>query len=141
MSDLFGPEPMTAITLWQPWACLIEVGAKPYETRHWRPPASLIGQRIAIHAAARPVVTKHSPEVLDDIYDVFGCGWNFSLPRGVVVCTAILASVHRAEDVEPDSFGDYTPGRFAWKLEDVQPILPHVPAKGKQGWWKWESTI
>jgi hypothetical protein len=32
---------------------LIACGAKPYETRVWAPPASLIGQPIAIHAATR----------------------------------------------------------------------------------------
>ena len=56
------------------------------------------------------------------------------------VCTAILASVHRAEDVTADSFGNYTQGRFAWKMEDVQPVVPPVPAKGGQGWWNWERV-
>lgn len=46
---------MKAITIWQPWATLIVQGAKPYEFRGWRPPRSLIGQRIAIHAGARPI--------------------------------------------------------------------------------------
>lgn len=46
---------MKALTLWQPWASLIIVGAKPIEWRHWRAPASMIGQRIVIHAATRPV--------------------------------------------------------------------------------------
>lgn len=46
---------MKALTIWQPWASLIMAGAKPYEFRGWRPPASLIGQRIVIHAAARKI--------------------------------------------------------------------------------------
>lgn len=46
---------MKALTIWQPWASLIMAGAKPYEFRGWRPPASIIGQRIVIHAAARKV--------------------------------------------------------------------------------------
>jgi len=44
---------MKAISLWQPWATLIACGAKPYETRSFAPPASLIGQSIAIHAAKK----------------------------------------------------------------------------------------
>jgi activating signal cointegrator 1 len=44
---------MKAISLWQPWASLIACGAKPYETRSFAPPASLIGQSIAIHAAKK----------------------------------------------------------------------------------------
>lgn len=46
---------MKALTIWQPWASLIIAGAKPYEFRGWRPPASIIGQRIVIHAAARKI--------------------------------------------------------------------------------------
>lgn len=46
---------MKALTIWQPWASLIMMGAKPFEFRGWKPPSSLIGQRIAIHAGARPV--------------------------------------------------------------------------------------
>jgi hypothetical protein len=39
-----------ALPLWQPWAQLVAIGEKRIETRGWRAPASLIGQRIAIHA-------------------------------------------------------------------------------------------
>lgn len=46
---------MKALTIYQPWASLIMVGAKPYEFRGWRPPASIIGQRIVIHASAKKV--------------------------------------------------------------------------------------
>lgn len=46
---------MKALTIWQPWASLIAIGAKPYEFRGWKPPARLIGQRIAIHAGKRPM--------------------------------------------------------------------------------------
>lgn len=46
---------MKALTIWQPWASLIMIGAKPYEFRGWQPPTRLVGQRMAIHAGARPV--------------------------------------------------------------------------------------
>lgn len=46
---------MKALTVWQPWASLIAIGAKPYEFRGWKAPKSVIGQRIAIHAGARPM--------------------------------------------------------------------------------------
>lgn len=50
---------MKALTIYQPWASLIMVGAKPYEFRGWSPRrrggayAALIGQRIVIHASTR----------------------------------------------------------------------------------------
>ena len=45
--------PVKALTLWQPWASLIALGKKRYETRSWKPPLTLIGERIALHAAAK----------------------------------------------------------------------------------------
>ena len=30
---------MRALTIWQPWASLIIIGAKPFEWRRWRAPA------------------------------------------------------------------------------------------------------
>lgn len=126
-----------ALTLWQPWACLVEIGAKPYDTRGFPIPRRLLGRRVAIHAAARPVFTDLTQGVLDDIEEAFGrCGWNFWLPRGVIVATAVLAESIPVEKVKADSFGDYTPGRWAWRLEDVRPVDSHIPAKGRQqiGW-------
>jgi len=44
-----------ALTVRQPWASLIVLGIKTIETRSWKLPAAMVGQRIAIHAgAARP---------------------------------------------------------------------------------------
>lgn len=56
------PEPaaMKALTIWQPWASLVMIGAKPYEFRRWdyrERQSGLQGQRIVIHAGARPVKT------------------------------------------------------------------------------------
>lgn len=42
-----------ALTLWQPWASLVAEGVKTIETRSWKAPDDLIGDTIAIHAAAR----------------------------------------------------------------------------------------
>lgn len=58
---------MKALTLWQPWASLIIVGAKPFEFRGWRVHRSLIGQRIVIHAAARPMVAKEIRDIVDQL--------------------------------------------------------------------------
>jgi hypothetical protein len=34
-------------------------------------------------------------------------------------------------------FGDFTPGRYAWLLEDITPC-DQVSAKGRQGLWNWQ---
>lgn len=41
------------------------------------------------------------------------------------------------ETISDDGFGDYTPGRWVWKLDDVRPLAEPPPVKGAQGWWKW----
>ncbi|MGW1423632.1 hypothetical protein ACWAT4_26325 [Bradyrhizobium manausense] len=62
------PAGTKALTVYQPWATLIILGAKPYEFRGWKftdKPhlAKLVGQRIVVHASAR-----HPPiKELDDI--------------------------------------------------------------------------
>lgn len=55
---------MKALTVWQPWATLIAIGAKPYEFRGWMPPTDFVWKRIAIHAAARPVRLKEVEDIL-----------------------------------------------------------------------------
>jgi hypothetical protein len=60
---------MKAITIWQPWLSLILLGAKPYEfrsspyTRYINPPA--VGERIALHAAARIVRRSEVEELIE----------------------------------------------------------------------------
>lgn len=44
---------MKALTLWQPWSWAIAHAGKRVENRTWAPPASVIGQRVAIHAGLR----------------------------------------------------------------------------------------
>lgn len=44
---------MKAFSLWQPWASLVACGAKPFETRDYAPPRSMIGQPFAVHAAKK----------------------------------------------------------------------------------------
>jgi hypothetical protein len=59
---------------------------------------------------------------------------------GNIVQVAFLEAKNSLIEVMGDelAFGDYTPDRFAWMLEDVKQIEP-VPAKGKLGLWEWEG--
>lgn len=100
---------MKAISLWQPWATLVALGAKQIETRSWEPPAALIGQRIAIHAAKhwdadsidlcfeepfRRVLWAHfCPEQPDFVIDHILSRQLATLPFGAIVATAKLEAV------------------------------------------------
>mgnify|MGYP001351714337 CR=1 FL=1 len=37
-------------------------------------------------------------------------------------------------------FGDWTPGRYAWQLENVHRLAEPIPAKGRQRIWNWDAT-
>ncbi len=149
---------MKALTIWQPWASLIAAGAKPYEFRGWRPPRSIIGQRIAIHAGARK---QQQSEVS---YLAFRCStaerasrsaiipdkalpvlerWR-DLPMSAIVCTAILGEpvdgATAAESMGAALNDSEREGTFnwGWPLTDIIPE-PAIPARGRQGFWDWEG--
>jgi hypothetical protein len=67
-----------------------------------------------------------------------------ALPRGAIVAVADLVDILPVEQVPPTeperSFGDYTPGRYAWLLADVRPLDPPIPATGRQGLWEWTGS-
>ena len=127
------PSPLFAISLWQPWASFIAIGVKPYETRHWRAPQRLIGERVAIHAA------KRKPD-RDDLPWWERVSGSAPLPLGAFVCTALLVACHSTGRVPSDEYGDYGPGRFAWELREVIVLDPPVPALGRQGIWRWDGA-
>lgn len=137
---------MKAISLWQPWATLIAIGAKRFETRSWG--TSYRGP-LAIHAAKRPARRDEcNPAIGVDLFDAGYVGLN-NLPYGCVVCVVDLVNctpteeVEREEWFEPHSerelaFGDFTPGRYAWQLENVR-YLENLAAHGFQGLWEWDA--
>lgn len=141
---------LPVITMWQPWASLLMARRKLYETRSFKPPSKYIGQRIFIHAAAKlPSERNFSQELLDLCYDEFGCGWNYSLPRGCILGTARIGSVVSSNDLfsqsifaahpDEEAAGDWSPNRFGWWMWDVEPLAIPIPAKGKQGWWRFPA--
>jgi hypothetical protein len=38
-------------------------------------------------------------------------------------------------------FGDYSPGRWAWILDDIQPLREPVRARGAPGLWDWYPPL
>lgn len=155
---------MKAITIWQPWASLLVMGAKLYETRSW---ATNYCGPIAIHAAAKPVqrtidelVRGTIAATVDDLDDSYRRTLErfdrlfpspaelYQLPTGAIIGTARLvrcnpideAFVARLTEQEID-LGDYSPGRFAWEFESMTPLPEPIPAKGTQGLWKWKGGV
>lgn len=68
-----------------------------------------------------------------------------AMPLGCVVATCVLVDViatypHMAVEWPTQMpYGDFTPGRFAWLLRDVQPLERPIKATGHQGLWNWDT--
>ncbi|MNY64761.1 hypothetical protein D3C86_2019200 [compost metagenome] len=69
-----------------------------------------------------------------------------NLPRGAIIATSRLAGCYKVTQAAADEgwpggnelvFGDYTPGRYAWKLEDVTALARPIPAKGRLSFWEY----
>ena len=125
---------MKALTLHQPWASLIAAGVKCSETRHWAAPQADWNTLIALHAGARSDnhFRTHDPEVLR-------CLGTDPLPAKAIIAVALLQDCVPTETVRPDPtehrFGDFTPGRFAWRMSDIQPLSEPVPIAGHHKLW------
>lgn len=139
---------MKAISLWQPWATLVAVGAKEIETRSW--PTSHRGP-LLIHAAKRQSKSEleelleypeferalefyRTPEdsrlTVDHILDL--------MPFGAIVGKVEMVDCVKTEDLRETisrseyMFGNYGAGRFGWVFEKSVDY-PFVPYKGEQG--------
>lgn len=124
---------LPTITLWQPWASLVTLGIKTIETRSWAAPERLIGQRIGIHAAARPPIgrvgTYEVCRLMDGSYEA----WSYTaddlhpgltsvvarhpLPLGVLLGTVRLtACVPMVECIPPQN-----EWREPWDILTLEP--------------------
>lgn len=153
---------MKAITIWQPWATLIMIGAKPHEFRGYAAPRFVRNQRIVIHAGARSVRPAEvedlirridaealgtgaieertcldldkAGELLMRVRAAFKCRL---LPLSMALGTAVLGEPVQSCDLFKMNVADSDRGAFnwAWPLTDIQHFEPPIPMRGAQGFW------
>ena len=140
---------MRIITLHQPYASLIALGFKQFETRSWSTPYR---GKIAIHAGKREMKL-HEFRVACRLLPAKTIApiWEHATNNlGKIVAVADLTDcrmMNLAEEGEEDdpkfewiecqsdielSLGFWELGRYAWKLKDVEAIKP-LPWRGTQG--------
>jgi len=136
---------MKAVTLHQPFASLIAIGAKKYETRSWQ---THHRGPIAIHAAVKRIPPRMWNMFWHDPFYRYLRGAGYMdpthLPRGAVVCIADLVDCYEVSTIknvtdDERAFGNWTPGRYAWKLENVIRLPTPIDATGQQGLWDWHE--
>ena len=165
LPDISKMQPMRALTLHQPWASLIALGYKTTETRSWPAPKTLVGSRVAIHAARR------RPRRSEWNIRVANAMAGRDLPLGAIVATARVDGCVRvlsngfakmSEPADPgrvrvvdrfgqehrdayqmvsDPYGDYSEGRWIWLLSRVRPVKPPIEATGNRGVWTPPSQV
>ncbi len=130
---------MRVITLQEPWASLIGEGIKIIETRSW--PCNQFGE-LYIHAGKTkiPANDKRKNELAGWLKGDLHYGFIFAKCT-LSDCVPITAEyAEKIKKTNPSCYlcGDYTPGRYAWILSDIQ-LIPPIEATGKLGIWYYNA--
>lgn len=156
---------MKALTLTQPWATLVAIGAKRIETRSWStshrgPLAIHAGAGLGPVGGAAGLMAKCRQEPFRATLLAAGVLGTPQLPRGAIVAIATLVDVvpiahclgerpvgrHDDEgypwvwelDERERAFVLYCTGRYGWLLADVRRLPEPIPARGGSHLWEWE---
>lgn len=136
---------MKALSLTQPWAELVVLGEKQWETRSWR--TSHRG-RIAIHAAKKvPVWALELAQSNRYFVDAIQNYPPIKLPRGVIVGTVEVIDMKPTEDIrvhlttKEHTFGDYHSERWAWQLANPVELAEPIPCRGALGLWELPGDV
>lgn len=144
---------MKALTLQRPWiaAFLLPTDPKRIENRKWKPPASIIGSRIALHSGLG-----WWPNAEHDVCD----NWLSSAERDAwqanKATTGLFATAVVSGWVHSEGFDWAQPctatelidarasrwflGPYAWVLTDFVSFEP-IPCKGAQGLWNLPDDV
>jgi len=154
---------MKALSMLQPWASLVAVGAKKIETRSWhtsyRGPVAIhaskgfsLDERYACYEKAfKNALLPFYPNMLAPDP---GKPYRVYLPLGCVIATAEIACCYAMDSpwshdgmadwvhelsAQEREFGGYDAGRYGWFLKDVVMLPEPIPAKGALGLWEWSA--
>ena len=146
-------ESMRAITVHRPWDKLILSHGKNIENRSWRPPDSLIGQRLAIHAGKKidnagiarlmgilrgdKLAYAHDAQTLCGeagviVGVVMVGGWVKAAYQGGLVAQSSNFGERVAYDYLNSNWFD---GPYGWVLENPIALRNPIPCKGQQRLW------
>lgn len=157
---------MKALTLYQPWASLIAIGAKKIETRNWQTPyrgpvvitASLRfddlkeldraiymdqykwGTASDFHRFAIEAIYEHEKREIGGLIPM--------LPLGYALCVVDLVDIIRMRtdwiatvSEKERVFGNYAPGRYAWILRNVRMFKEPIRCSGHLSLWDWTLPL
>jgi hypothetical protein len=139
---------MKALTLWQPWAAFVAAGIKVYETRSWY---TKHRGRIAIHAAVQTGYEGGLERYMDCL--VKNGLKHLLAAEGAIICVGHLLScdptttdrwtkpIGDLVSCQERDLGNFSPGRYAWRIEPVTPLRRPVFCRGAQGLWSMPHDV
>ncbi|MGE5456616.1 MAG: ASCH domain-containing protein [Ignavibacteriales bacterium] len=132
---------MKVLSLTEPYAALIKENIKKIETRSWK--TNYRGE-IYIHASLTPISkeAKNNDKLMSLVN-------NMDLSFGNIICKCNLVDciymdkefVEKIKQNNPAEYtcGEYEVGRYAWLLENVEPLKEVIASKGELGIWNYYS--
>lgn len=132
---------MKVLSLTEPCATLIKEKKKKIETRSWK--TSYRGE-LYIHAS----LTK-MPKSWKEDTEFMGLVEKIPLNYGNIICKCnltdcIYMTKEYVEEIKNKNYqeyicGEYKEGRYAWILENIQPLEQPIRAKGHLSIWNYEG--
>lgn len=130
---------MKVLSLKEPFATLIKNKKKYIETRSWK--TNYRGE-IYIHAS----LTKIGKSI-DGRAELINLIGDDEMNYGNIICKCQLVDciemteefINKIKNKEYQQYicGNYALGRYAWILEDIEPLEKPIPAKGQLGIWNY----
>lgn len=143
------------LSLTQPWATLMALGAKHNETRAWGPTGHVSqyrGSWVVLHATKQCDKLALGMAAFRRVLTPAGYS-PLNMPAGQVVALGCLADVHRidrwdlldstgpatkpawwpAKDSAEWIFGNYQVGRWVWHFDPILPLVVPVTMRGRPG--------
>lgn len=149
---------MKVLSVLQPWATLIVMGAKKIETRSWN---TKYRGPLLIHASQK--LTKQQMLLGQEFNRKYGAGLGFidDLPLGAIIGQVNIVETASTNNLLPNlfnepaitgdsdysflhlteqeiAFGDYSGNRFGWLLADPFQFETPIPVKGNLGLWEYD---
>lgn len=131
---------MKVISIIEPWASLIKEGIKEIETRSWK---TNYRGKIYIHASLKKVSKKD--ERINNLVSLLE---DKDFKYGHIIAEAELVDCiymdeqflkEIKENNQEYICGEYSLGRYAWKLSNIKVLDKPIPAKGNLGIWNYND--
>ena len=142
---------MKVLSLLQPWATLVMLGAKQFECRSWQ---TVYRGPLLIHASAKKPSKRAQLFFEQSEYFKNYINDMDQLPYGSLIAEVQLTQIYKTEWLVQNlemvsnknwqqefAFDDYSPNRYAWKFTNPKKLDFFLPLKGTLGLWEYNGLI